>query len=132
LYGTTIRDDHWEKMNGTNFVWAPDGMSVQALDRHYQDVVTWFYRQKRVRRRYLQESIRNPGHLVRLARAGLGFGTAKAKSYLSGRRGLLIDRDETHLDVRPEAAVAGAAGSEAVLRDERRRSAATAPPRTVV
>jgi radical SAM superfamily enzyme YgiQ (UPF0313 family) len=132
LYGTTIRDDHWEKMNGMNFVWAPDGMSVQALDRHYQDVVTWFYRQKRVRRRYLQESIRNPGHLVRLARAGLGFGTAKAKSYLSGRRGLLIDRDETHLDVRPEAAVAGAAGSEAVLRDERRRSAATAPPRTVV
>jgi len=50
LYGTSIRDDHWEKMNGQNFVWAPDGISVQALDRHYQDVINWFYTQKRVRR----------------------------------------------------------------------------------
>jgi hypothetical protein len=41
LYGTAIRDDHWEKMNGMNFVWAPDGISVQALDRHYQDVINW-------------------------------------------------------------------------------------------
>jgi anaerobic magnesium-protoporphyrin IX monomethyl ester cyclase len=102
LYGTTIRDDHWEKMNGMNFVWSPDGISVQALDRHYQDVINWFYRQKRVRRRYLRESIRNPGHLVRLARAGVGFGAAKARSYLAGRRGLLIDRHETNLDVQPE------------------------------
>jgi len=111
LYGTAIRDDHWEKMNGQNFVWAPDGISVQALDRHYQDVINWFYTQKRVRRRYLRESIRNPVHLVRLARAGLGFGTAKARSYLTGRRGLLIDRNETNLDVRPEPAAAGAAES---------------------
>jgi hypothetical protein len=27
---------------------------------------------------------------------------AKARSYLTGRRGLLIDRHETHLDVKPE------------------------------
>jgi radical SAM superfamily enzyme YgiQ (UPF0313 family) len=104
LYGTTIRDDHWEKMNGMNFVWAPDGISVEALDRHYQEVLDWFYRQKRVRQRYVRESIHNPGHLARLARAGLGFGVAKARSYLSGRRGLLIDRHETHLDVRSEPA----------------------------
>ena len=51
LYGTTIRDDHWEKMNGMNFVWAPDGISVEELDRHYQDVLGCFYRQKRVRQR---------------------------------------------------------------------------------
>ena len=100
LYGTAIRDDHWEKMNGQNFVWAPEGISVQALDRHYQDVINWFYKQKRVVRRYVRESIRNPVHLVRLARAGLGFGSAKARSYLTGRRGLLINRHETHLDVR--------------------------------
>jgi hypothetical protein len=37
-----------------------------------------------------------------LARAGLGFGMAKATSYLTGRRGLLIDRHETQLDVRPQ------------------------------
>jgi hypothetical protein len=74
-------------------------------------VLNWFYRQTRVRRRYVRESIRNPGHLVRLARAGIGFGRAKAKSYLTGRRGLLIDQHETHLDVRPEPAAAFAAES---------------------
>jgi radical SAM superfamily enzyme YgiQ (UPF0313 family) len=101
LYGTTIRDDHWEKMNGMNFVWAPDGISVEELDRHYQEVIGWFYKQKRVRRRYVRESLRNPGHLVRLVRAGVGYAGAKAKSYLRGRAGLLIERDETQLDGRP-------------------------------
>jgi hypothetical protein len=57
----------------------------------------------------VRESLSNPGHLLRLARAGLGFGRAKARSYLTGRRGLLIDRHETHLDVRPEPASVGAA-----------------------
>jgi anaerobic magnesium-protoporphyrin IX monomethyl ester cyclase len=108
LYGTTIRDDHWEKMNGMNFVWAPDGISVEALDRHYQEVLDWFYRQKRVRQRYVRESIHNPDHLMRLARAGVGFGVAKAKSFLTGRRGLLIDRNETHLGVSSQPPAAGA------------------------
>jgi radical SAM superfamily enzyme YgiQ (UPF0313 family) len=27
LYGTSIRDDHWEKMNGMNFVWSPPGIT---------------------------------------------------------------------------------------------------------
>lgn len=110
LYGTAIRDDHWEKMNGMNFVWAPDGISVEELDQHYQEVLNWFYRQKRVRRRYVKESFRNPGHLVRLAKAGVGFGMAKVKSYLKGRRGLLIDRNETHLDLKPQPVPAGATG----------------------
>ena len=103
LYGTTIRDDHWEKMNGMNFVWSPDGISVEELDEHYQEVIGWFYRQKRVRRRYVRESIRNPGHLVRLAKAGLGYATAKVKSYAKGRAGLLIDKAETNLDPRDAA-----------------------------
>ncbi len=110
LYGTAIRDDHWEKMNGMNFVWSPDGISVEDLDKHYQEVIGWFYKQKRVRRRYVRESIRNPGHLLRLARAGIGFAGAKAKSYLKGRRGLLIDREETNLNVVPATAEAAADG----------------------
>ena len=118
LYGTAIRDDHWEKMNGMNFVWAPDGISVEELDRHYQEVIGWFYKQKRVRRRYVRESFRNPGHVVRLVRAGVGYAGAKAKSYLRGRGGLLVERDEQHLDGRPAMpatpimpASAGAAGA---------------------
>jgi radical SAM superfamily enzyme YgiQ (UPF0313 family) len=98
LYGTAIRDDHWEKMNGMNFVWAPEGITVEELDRHYQDVIRWFYGQKRVRRQYVKETFRNPGHLLRLARAGAGFAGAKVRSYVRGRRGLLIDRKETNLN----------------------------------
>lgn len=112
LYGTAIRDDHWEKMNGMNFVWAPDGISVEELDRHYQEVLNWFYRQKRVRRRYVKESFRNPGHLLRLTRAGVGYSMAKVKSYLKGRRGLLIDQNETHLDLTPKPAPTGPTAGE--------------------
>jgi radical SAM superfamily enzyme YgiQ (UPF0313 family) len=104
LYGTTIRDDHWEKMNGMNFVWAPEGISVEELDRHYQEVLTWFYKQKRVRREYRRLTFQNPGHLVRLARAGMGFLGAKVKSYVKGRAGLLIQKNETHLDAQAAAA----------------------------
>jgi radical SAM superfamily enzyme YgiQ (UPF0313 family) len=112
LYGTTIRDDHWEKMNGMNFVWSPDGISVEELDGHYQEVIRWFYQQKRVRRRYVRESLRNPGHLVRLARAGLGYVGAKVKSYAKGRAGLLVDRSETNLDGRGEPAAAATTATD--------------------
>ena len=111
LYGTTIRDDHWEKMNGMNFVWAPEGITVEELDRHYQEVIRWFYKQKRVRREYVK--LTNPGHFVRLSRAGLGFAAAKVRSYLKGRAGLLIDRQETHLNSGPMPATAGASVGEA-------------------
>ena len=101
LYGTSIRDDHWEKMNGMNFVWAPDGITVEELDRHYLELIAKFYRQKTVRRQYVKLSFRHPGHLKRLIRCGVGFAAAKAKSVLRGRRGLLIEGNETNLDTRP-------------------------------
>ena len=107
LYGTSIRDDHWDKMNGMNFVWAPDGMSVDELDRHYMDVISAFYRQKSVRRQYVRISLKHPGHLVRLTRCGIGFLLAKARSVATGRRGLLIEGNETALDApTPRAAPA--------------------------
>jgi radical SAM superfamily enzyme YgiQ (UPF0313 family) len=99
LYGTSIRDDHWEKMNGMNFVWAPEGISVAELDRHYMDVISSFYRQKRVRRSYVRTSLRHPIHLGRLIRCGVGFGLAKVKSFVTGRHGLLVRGDETSLDL---------------------------------
>lgn len=98
LYGTSIRDDHWEKMNGMNFVWAPDGMTVESLDKHYIDVISAFYRQKRVRRQYVLLSVKHPGHLMRLTRCGIGFAMARIKSLLTGHRGLLVKGDETSLN----------------------------------
>ena len=60
LYKTNIREDHWERMNGMNFVWAPEGISVDELDRHYQEVVRGTStRQKRVRREYMKISLRS-------------------------------------------------------------------------
>lgn len=98
LYKTNIREDHWERMNGMNFVWAPEGISVEELDRHYQDVVQNFYKQKRVRREYMRMTMKYPNHLVRLSKFGVGFVAAKAKSVLSGRRGSLLQGDERTLD----------------------------------
>jgi hypothetical protein len=85
-----------------NFVWAPDGMSVEQLDRHYMDVISSFYRQKRVRRQYVWLSLRHPEHLARLIRCGAGFALAKCRSLLTGRRGLLISGSEPQLDSQPQ------------------------------
>ncbi len=98
MFGAAIREDHWEKMNGMNFVWAPDGMTVDELDRHYMEVISKFYRQKPVRRQYVKVSLKHPEHLLRLTRCGIGFGVAKLKSVLTGRRGLLTAGNEVHLD----------------------------------
>ncbi len=90
LYGTNIRDDHWERMNGMNFVWAPEGMTVEELDRHYQKILMSFYNRPKLGLYYASLSIRYPHHLLRLARFGLGFLAAKIRSYLRGRHGLLV------------------------------------------
>jgi anaerobic magnesium-protoporphyrin IX monomethyl ester cyclase len=95
LYGTNIRDDHWERMNGMNFVWAPDGMTVDELDRHYQDILMSFYQRPKMGLYYASLSIRYPHHLLRLARFGLGFLAAKIRSYLQGRHGLLVQPGAT-------------------------------------
>ena len=105
LYGTNIREDHWSKMNGMNFVWTPDGIDANALDRHYQDILAGFYKRKPVRRQYIHLSVRHPEHLRRLARFGAGFVWAKTRSVLGGRKGLLNRTDLEDLDVLPEPAL---------------------------
>ena len=98
LYGTNIRDDHWEKMNGMNFVWAPEGMTVEELDRHYQSILMSFYKRPQIGRHYLKMTLRYPNHILRLLRFGLGFLRAKLMSFITGRGGLLVKPYETHLD----------------------------------
>lgn len=98
LFGTNIRDDHWEKMNGMNFVWAPEGMTVEELDRHYQDILVSFYRRPRIGWYYLKLTLQYPNHFYRLLRFLLGFLGAKLKSLASGRGGLLVRPREVRLD----------------------------------
>jgi hypothetical protein len=108
MFGTSIREDHWEKMNGMNFVWSPEGISVDELDRHYLEIISKFYRQRKVRKQYFRTSLRHPEHLFRLSRCGVGFAVAKIKSVLKGRRGLLTSGAEVHLDTPTPASVANA------------------------
>lgn len=98
LYGTKIRDDHWEQMNGMNFIFAPDGITVEQLDREYQAVLKSFYCRKDVRREYVRMSAENPMHIWRLIWSGLGFAQAKVRSYLSGRRGVLTEEKHLRLE----------------------------------
>ncbi len=98
LYGTNIRDDHWEKMNGMNFVWAPEGISIEELDLHYQKVLGAFYRRPRILWYYIKMTLRYPNHVLRLLRCGLGYLNTKLKSYLSGRKGVLITPGQKNLD----------------------------------
>ncbi|MGR9072361.1 MAG: B12-binding domain-containing radical SAM protein [Gammaproteobacteria bacterium] len=102
LYGANIRDDHWEKMNGMNFVWAPEGMTVETLDREYQRVLGSFYKQRRVMRAYVAMTLKNPVHLLRLLRFAAGFLKNKILSHLGGRRGSLVEgeRADTQEDFR--------------------------------
>ncbi|MGR8935264.1 MAG: B12-binding domain-containing radical SAM protein [Gammaproteobacteria bacterium] len=94
LYGTAIRDEHWQKMNGMNFIWVPESLGIETLDREYRNILVSFYRQRRVIRRYAAMSIRHPAHLLRLLRFGIGFCAAKWRSYRNGRHGALLERNE--------------------------------------
>ncbi len=99
MYGTSIRDDHWQKMNGMNFLWSPEGMTVEELDRHYQDILLSFYRRPRMMWYYTVLTLRYPAHLARLTRFLTLFVRAKLRSLLSGRKGLLLEpREQAFLD----------------------------------
>lgn len=98
LYGTNIREDHWKKMNGMNFLWAPEGMTVEQLDRHYQAVLGKFYRRPSMSWYYFKFTLRYPTHFVRALRFLFHYLAAKMRSVLDGRGGLLLKPDQVHLD----------------------------------
>jgi radical SAM superfamily enzyme YgiQ (UPF0313 family) len=95
LYGTKIRAEDWRRMNGMNFVWSPEGLSVEALDRAYQRLLRAFYLRPRVIHHYLKLSLRHPTHLGRVLRFVAGYARAKARSLAAGRRGLLVEKAES-------------------------------------
>ena len=98
IYGTNIREDHWQKMNGMNFVWAPDGITVKELDRQYQQILKAFYKRPKIGHYYFQLTLQYPNHFFRLLRFGTGFLKAKLLSLFSGRGGVLVREETPHLD----------------------------------
>jgi len=98
ICGTNIKEDHWKKMNGMNFVWSLQGLTVEELDREYQYVLLSFYKQKRVMHKCAIMAVRYPIHILRFCIFGLGFVKAKLNSFKEGRRGVLIKTDHQNLD----------------------------------
>jgi len=66
LYGTSIRDEDWERMNGMNFVYKPDNISMEKLDYEYKEILLTFYKRGIILRHYLSVGLKNPNHFLRL------------------------------------------------------------------
>jgi radical SAM superfamily enzyme YgiQ (UPF0313 family) len=73
IYGTNICDDHWEKMNGMNFVWVADGFTKESLDQEYQAILISFYKQHRIAHKYIAMTFQHSAHFKRLVRFFLGY-----------------------------------------------------------
>ena len=66
LYGTSIRDEDWERMNGMNFIFTPENLSMEKLDFEYKEILLTFYKRAVILKHYLGTGLRNPNHFVRL------------------------------------------------------------------
>lgn len=90
IYGTNIRDDHWEKMNGMNFIWTAEGLTQELLDKNYREILLAFYTQHRVGMHYARFTLQHPLHFLRLMKFLLLMLKAKASqaitSIVSGRK----------------------------------------------
>ena len=87
IYGTNIRDDHWEKMNGMNFIWTADGLSRERLNQMYRQILTAFYSQHRVGKNYALLTLRYPRHLLRFFKFLGAMAKSKFRARFAGLRG---------------------------------------------
>ncbi len=87
IYGTNIRDDHWEKMNGMNFLWTADGLTPERLDQAYRQILTSFYSQHRVAKSYALLTMKNPRHLLRFLKFVAAMGGSKIRARIKRWRG---------------------------------------------
>jgi len=92
IYGTSIRDDHWEKMNGMNFIWTAEGLTQEQLDKNYREILSGFYMQHRVQKKYALFTLRHPHHLGRLVRFLGHMAVAKVRARWQRFRGVNTDR----------------------------------------
>ncbi len=84
LYGTNIRDDHWELMNGMNFLWTPEEIGDKELNKEYRRILTSFYGRQRIALSCIKLTFHNPEHLKRLVRFGIGYAKAELNKFFAG------------------------------------------------
>ena len=77
LYGASIIEDDWERLNGMNFVYQAEGFTEEQLDTQYQEILTGFYKRPKILLYYTKMSLYNLTHLKRLLRFGLAVLNAK-------------------------------------------------------
>jgi len=71
LYGTSIRDEDWDRMNGMNFIYEPENISLEHLNTEYKNILEGFYRRPHILRHYIKMSLHYPKHIIRLLTFGL-------------------------------------------------------------
>ncbi len=73
LYGASIIESDWERLNGMNFVYKAEGFTEEELDKEYQEILTGFYKRPQILWYYTKMSLCNLTHLKRLLRFGLAI-----------------------------------------------------------
>ncbi len=84
LYGTSIRDEDWDRMNGMNFIYTPENISMETLNFEYRQILEGFYRRPQILLHYLKMSLKHPNHIFRLLKfACCSFMAKRNKKALS-------------------------------------------------
>ncbi|WP_321778437.1 B12-binding domain-containing radical SAM protein [Sulfurimonas sp.] len=73
LYGASIREEDWEKLNGMNFVYQAEGFTEEELDYQYKEIIKSFYKRNEILLYYIKMSFANFTHLKRLGMFFLGL-----------------------------------------------------------
>jgi len=80
LYGASIIESDWERLNGMNFVYKAEGFTEEELDSEYKEIITAFYKRPQILFYYTKMSLYNLTHLKRLLYFFIGFLGTKIKS----------------------------------------------------
>lgn len=85
-YGSFVED--WERMNAMNFVFVPNGLSVEALEEHFDSCYRAFYTRPDVLRGLARLLVREPRFIAQLASSAHIFVRSKFDEgrYVVGRR----------------------------------------------
>ncbi|WP_317930840.1 B12-binding domain-containing radical SAM protein [Halioxenophilus sp. WMMB6] len=98
LYGTNIRDDHWEKMNGMNFLWTPEALTQEELNSNYRKIIMSFYQQPRISWYYTKFTFKYPQHFLRLLKFLLLMLKSQLRDRLAKLRGNKPQQTYVNLD----------------------------------
>ncbi|MCU7918130.1 MAG: hypothetical protein KZQ95_07190 [Candidatus Thiodiazotropha sp. (ex Epidulcina cf. delphinae)] len=80
-------------MNGMNFLWSPQGVSLEALDRHYRDILLSFYRRPSISIHYVKLSIYHPRHFIRLMKFAFDYLLCRVRRHAPEPLGSQKQRD---------------------------------------